>query len=95
MSARLILAGSVLLVALLVGSGIGSVGRNLLVGLRARLTTLSLAMGREQAVWKLLPASDDPSLRTAVIHRISPMATSPANCSTNRRDKKMSLCGGP
>lgn len=74
----LMFVGGMLLLALLAGSGIGSIGKNLLVSVRAQWTTLALAMGRDRSVWKVLPASDDPSLRTAVIHRFSPMVTGPA-----------------
>ena len=44
---------------------------------RARAAALLMASGGEEAVWPLLQHIDDPTLRTDVIHGISPLFTRP------------------
>jgi formylglycine-generating enzyme required for sulfatase activity len=68
---------TVLLVLLLAGTEVTDMSRRLVLGLRARVATASLALGREEAVWPLLRPGSDPSLRTRVIHGVSPMLTNP------------------
>ena len=68
---------ALLLVILLAGSEVTAVTRSLFVGLRARTAAVSMALGMDTAVWSLLRPSSDPSMRTAVIHGLSPMVTSP------------------
>jgi serine/threonine protein kinase/formylglycine-generating enzyme required for sulfatase activity len=62
---------------LLAGVELTAVARNLLVRFRARSAVLWLATGQDDAVWPLLKNSPDPTLRTGVIHGLSPLATSP------------------
>ncbi|MHB8969851.1 MAG: protein kinase domain-containing protein [Pirellulaceae bacterium] len=72
----LLAVAGLLLVILVAGSEATALTRNLFIGLRARTAVVSMALGMDNAVWSLLRPSSDPSLRTAVIHGLSPMVTS-------------------
>lgn len=74
----LLIAAGLVLVALVAGSQVSAVLRNLWIGLCARGTVVSMALGMDDTVWPLLRHSSDPSTRTAVIHGVSPMVTNPA-----------------
>jgi serine/threonine protein kinase/formylglycine-generating enzyme required for sulfatase activity len=70
----------VLLAAIFFSGGLEVVGwtRDLLVQFRARSAVVWMALGRPQAVWPLLAHSPDPTLRTQVIHGLSPLVVDPA-----------------
>jgi len=69
-----IVLGTVLLVAiLLAGPEFGRYGRDLLMQVRARNAGIWMALGYDQAVWPLLKAAADPTLRTSVVHELSPL----------------------
>ena len=84
----LLAVAALLLVILVAGSEVTAVTRNLLVGLRARTAAVSMALGMDSAVWSLLRPSSDPSLRTAVIHGLSPMVTSPTEVITKSQTQE-------
>ncbi|MHB8865160.1 MAG: formylglycine-generating enzyme family protein, partial [Pirellulaceae bacterium] len=73
----LLIVAALLVVILVAGSEVTSWTRNLFIGLRARTAVVSMSLGMDNAVWSLLRPSSDPSMRTAVIHGLSPMVTSP------------------
>jgi eukaryotic-like serine/threonine-protein kinase len=73
----LLIVAVLLLAGLLAGTEVTSLRRNVVADLRARGAMLALTLGKEHAVWPLLKSSPDPTVRTAVIHRFSPMARSP------------------
>lgn len=62
---------------LVVGSELSTLARNVLLRVRANTATAWLALGQGDAIWPLLTLSSDPTLRTQLIHGLSPLAISP------------------
>ena len=71
------LFATVLLVFLFGGVEVAGMTQNVLMQVRARTASALIAVGYDEAVWPLLKNSPDPSLRTVVIHGVSPIGTSP------------------
>jgi formylglycine-generating enzyme required for sulfatase activity len=55
------------------GLEVTGIARDLLMQLRARSAAVWMAIGNEGAVWPLLKNAADPTLRTRVIHGLSPV----------------------
>jgi formylglycine-generating enzyme required for sulfatase activity len=68
---------TMLFVFLVTGAELATATRGLLMQFRARVAALLMAAGGEQAVWPLLAHSEDPTLRTDVIHGMSPVFAQP------------------
>jgi formylglycine-generating enzyme required for sulfatase activity len=68
---------SSLLFFLFAGVEVTALARSLLVKLRANSAAIWLALGQEETVWPLLRHSEDPTLRTRVIHGIRSVVLNP------------------
>jgi serine/threonine protein kinase/formylglycine-generating enzyme required for sulfatase activity len=79
---------SLVLVAFLF-SGLELTGmtRNALMQFRARSAAVWMALGNEGAVWRLLKSDAECTLRTRVIHALSPVVVSPAEVLASLQDQ--------
>ncbi len=73
------LLAAILLVFLFGGLEMVGMTQNVLMQFRARLAAASIAIGNDEAVWPLLENSSEASLRTQVIHTVSPIITNPVD----------------
>lgn len=77
---HLFAAGSLLLIVMAVlwnGVELTGFARSLSMNIRARSAAAWLALGQEKSVWPLLRGSNDPTLRTRVIHGLSAVVVTP------------------
>lgn len=56
---------------------VGGVTKDLLVQVRARNALVWSFLGRDSAVWPLLKHTSDPTLRTRIVHGLSPLVVAP------------------
>ncbi len=70
--AVVVMLGVLVLIFLLAGSELTTQARNLVVKFRASTASIWLALGQDDAIWALLKHDPDPTLRTRLIHRLSP-----------------------
>ncbi|HUG70853.1 MAG TPA: SUMF1/EgtB/PvdO family nonheme iron enzyme [Pirellulaceae bacterium] len=71
------IVSALLLTFLLAGSELTTQARNLVVKFRASTASIWMVLGQDDAIWALLKHDPDPTLRTRLIHRISPLAVEP------------------
>ena len=64
---------TLVLLFLLAGSELTMQARNLVDSFRASTASVWMALGQEDAIWPLLKHDADPTLRTRLIHRLSPL----------------------
>jgi formylglycine-generating enzyme required for sulfatase activity len=72
-----VVVGSLILMFLLAGSELTTQAKNLLVRFRASTASIWMAFGQDEAIWALLKHDPDPTLRTRLIHRLSPLVVEP------------------
>jgi len=72
-----VVIGLLVLMFLLAGSELTTQARNLVVKFRASTAPIWMALGQEEAIWALLKHDPDPTLRTRLIHRLSPLVIDP------------------
>ena len=61
--------------------------RNALMQFRARSAAVWMALGNDGAVWPLLKGDAERTLRTRVIHALSPVVVSPAEVLARFQDQ--------
>ncbi|MHB8897263.1 MAG: SUMF1/EgtB/PvdO family nonheme iron enzyme, partial [Thermoguttaceae bacterium] len=68
---------AIVLLFLFSGLELAGMTQDLLMRFRARSAAAWMAVGNDEAVWPLLKRGAEPSLRTRVIHGVSPLVTGP------------------
>jgi formylglycine-generating enzyme required for sulfatase activity len=81
-----------MLAFLLAGAEVAAPAKNLLTELRAGIAVLQLTLGRQEAVWPLMKHASDPTLRTSIIHRLTPLAIGPQQLAARlRREEDVAI----
>ncbi|MCA9118936.1 MAG: SUMF1/EgtB/PvdO family nonheme iron enzyme [Planctomycetaceae bacterium] len=68
-----VVVGAIVLMFLMGGAELAIQARNLVDKFRVSTATVWMALGQEEAIWSLLKYEPDPTLRTRLIHRLSPL----------------------
>ena len=65
------------LVFLFMGTELTAGAKSVMLHFRAQTAMVWVALGQDSAIWPMLKHEPDPSIRTALIHRISPLVVDP------------------